>query len=385
MIVTRLRLKNWRNFKTFDIDIADRAYIIGPNAVGKSNLLDVFRFIRDVAKTDGGGLQKAVSSRGGIPRIRCLHARQDNEIKIELWLKEDGNSESTEWKYELAIRNEVRGSRRSLVSSETVVRDGNVLLSRPSKEDELDVTLLTQTSLEQIQANTNFRSLAEFFSEISFVHLVPQLLKYSDVIGGNRLEDDPFGQGFLERIARANESTRNARLKRIERALTVAVPRFTDLRFVKDAVNGRPHLEARYEHYRPNAGWQREDSFSDGTLRLIALLWILQEGDSLLLLEEPELSLNDAIVREIPLLIQQVQAKRKKRRQVILTTHSEALLSNAGIDAKQMIVLEPGKEGSSARLPDQDENNLLSSGFSPAEILLPKTRPEAIGVVPLWS
>jgi hypothetical protein len=44
---------------------------------------------------------------------------------------------------------------------------------------------------------------------------------------------------------------------------------------------------------------------------LIGLLWSLQEGDSLLLLEEPELSLNSAIVSRIPALDLQI-AKTKK-------------------------------------------------------------------------
>lgn len=91
--------------------------------------------------------------------------------------------------------------------------------------------------------------------------------------------------------------TRDSRLKKIGAALELAVPQFKELRFAPDKINGRPHLEAKYSHYRPNAGWQREEQFSDGTLRLLALLWVLLEGDSLLLLEEPELSLNDAIVR----------------------------------------------------------------------------------------
>jgi predicted ATPase len=59
---------------------------------------------------------------------------------------------------------------------------------------------------------------------------------------------------------------------------------------------GQPHLKALYEHHRPKAGWQGEEQFSDGTLRLIGLLWSLLEGDSLLLLEEPELSLNQAVL-----------------------------------------------------------------------------------------
>ncbi|MFY8101439.1 MAG: ATP-binding protein, partial [Allorhizobium sp.] len=44
MFVTRLKLQNWRNFRDADIRLRDVCYILGPNASGKSNLLDVFRF-----------------------------------------------------------------------------------------------------------------------------------------------------------------------------------------------------------------------------------------------------------------------------------------------------------------------------------------------------
>ncbi len=54
MIVSRLVLKNWRNFRSIDVPLSDRVFMIGPNAAGKSNLLDVFRFLRDVAKAGGG-------------------------------------------------------------------------------------------------------------------------------------------------------------------------------------------------------------------------------------------------------------------------------------------------------------------------------------------
>ena len=78
--------------------------------------------------------------------------------------------------------------------------------------------------------------------------------------------------------------------------------------------------EALYKHHRPNAGWQQEDQFSDGTLRLLGLLWSLLDGESLLLLEEPELSLNDGIVKEIPRMLQSVQQNSKRRRQIIVST-----------------------------------------------------------------
>ncbi|MHC2186442.1 putative ATPase [Rathayibacter agropyri] len=385
MYITRLRLKNWRNFRAVDISLREVAYIIGPNASGKSNLLDSLRFLKDVAKADGGGVQRALSTRGGVSRVRCLHARKDPEVRIEIEVAYELDQTAPTWVYILGLRNEGKGAHRSLISSEIVKKDGRTIVSRPDDDDSRDPARLTQTSLEQIQANGRFRELAEFLADISFVHLVPQLLKYSDQIGGNRIEDDPFGQGFLERVARETARTRNSRLKRIEGALKIAVPQFSDLRFNQDLVTGRPHLEARYEHYRPNAGWQREDSFSDGTLRLIALLWSLQAGDSVLLMEEPELSLNDSIVREIPVLLSRVRPSKRRQRQIFVTTHSEALLANEGIDSRHVVLLEVEAEGTTARLANEAEQVQLDAGFSPAEVLLSKAKAPLVGIVPLWA
>lgn len=104
----------------------------------------------------------------------------------------------------------------------------------------------------------------------------------------------------------------------------------------------------------------------------------------MLLLEEPELSLNDAIVSEIPNLMQRV-LRGKKERQVLISTHSEALLSNPGIDGRGVLLLEPGREGSLIRGIDEAEKTLLEHGFSVAETVLPKTRPKGAEQLRLWQ
>jgi predicted ATPase len=384
MLISRLRLKNWRNFRDVDVGLCERSYLLGANASGKSNLLDVFRFLRDISKPQGGGLQQAINDRGGIAKLRCLHARRDPEVRIDIEVSENEEHGEAVWRYALAFKPEGVGAQRTLISEERVWHAGKEVLTRPDSIDKQDPVRLTQTAVEQIQANANFRDLATFLGETTYLHLVPQLLKFGDAIGGKRLVDDPFGQGFLESIAKTTAKTRDARLRRIEKALTVAVPQFRQLRFMKDEINGRPHLEAMYSHYRPNAGWQREDQFSDGTLRLLGLLWSVLEGESLLLLEEPELSLNDAIVREIPVLIHRALREAKRRRQVIISTHSEALLSNPGIDARGVVLLQSGPEGTVVRLVDSGEEIALRSGLSVAEVVLPKARPKDIRQLGLW-
>lgn len=377
MIFTRLRLKNWRNFRSVDAPLGPRTHLIGPNASGKSNFLEVFRFLRTLAQADGGGLQRAVKDRNGMAKLRSLHARIDPKVRIEVEVAEGLTPESPLWRYVLALGSEGKGLQRVIVKEERVERDGELILSRPDSDDGKDPDRLTQTALEQLNSNQEFRPLAEFFGATTYLHLVPQLLKHGDEVGTRPSENDPFGQGLLQRIAKTPKMQRDARLKRIKKALSTAVPLFSELRFEQDKVSGLWHLEANFKHWRGNGAWQREDQFSDGTLRLIGLLWALQDGDGLLLLEEPELSLNDGIVRQIPLLIDRVLRDRKKgnlARQVLLSTHSESLLAEIQ-DPEHVLLVEPGENGSAVRSPNATELQQMQLGLNPAEVLLPKTRP----------
>ena len=76
MYLSRIKLKNWKNFRNVDVELSERTFLFGPNGCGKSNLLDVFRFMRDIVKS-GGGLQKALQDRGGLKKIKCLSARKN--------------------------------------------------------------------------------------------------------------------------------------------------------------------------------------------------------------------------------------------------------------------------------------------------------------------
>lgn len=379
MFISKLCLKNWRNFKKVDVPLRERVFVIGPNASGKSNLLDVLRFLRDVAKPKGGGLQRAVEARGGITKLRCLLARRDPEVLIEVELSERLD-EPPLWRYRLAFKSEGKGAQRVIVSEEAVkdLRNGRELLNRPDGEDEADRDRLTETSLEQVNANKDFRDIAQFFASLTYLHLVPQLLKHAELGSAGLLEGDPFGQSFLERIAKTTERTRNARLKKIEAALRACVPNMRNLKFERDAM-GAPHLGAMYEHWRPDAGWQREDQFSDGTLRLLGIMWSLLEGDSLLLLEEPELSLNEAIVREIPPLLWELQRRAKYRRQIFVTTHSQALLEHKSIDPREVLRLEPSPEGTKAFPPSEEDMKLVAAGYTVAEAMASKALPVRLG------
>ena len=379
MHITKIELKNWLNYRRLKTGVlGERVFIIGPNASGKSNLLEALRFLRDVAlpaglKPKGGGLQNAVTERGGLSKLRCLNARKDPEVRITVELRDD---DGTEWSYDLGFKGEGKANNRIVVSHEVVTKNGETLCNRPDEKDKADPEQLTQTLIELTNANAGFRELSHFFSETTYLHLVPQLLKYSSKIGGNIVESDPFGQGFLQRIAAANGKTRDARLARIQKALDTVVPQFNQLRFEQDKVSGLYHLEANFNHWRATGAWQRENQFSDGTLRLIGLLWSLMEGNSLLLLEEPELSLNEEIVRHLAKVIHRIQSQNKTKRQVFITTHSEALLSDLSIPPEEVLRLVTTTDGTEIKPLDAQEKIMLASGLSASDVLLKSVKPE---------
>ena len=174
MKITHISANNWRNFKTIDFNLERRLFIVDPNAAGKSNLLDLFRFLGEVA-APGGGLASAISSRGGLSKVRSLFSR--NSQKGRLIIDVDLIDGDTSWRYRLSIKGEFGGLNRPIVDQELVEQNGKTILKRPDSMDESDKERLTQTHLEQIVANQDFRNIADYFSKVQYFHSVPQIIR----------------------------------------------------------------------------------------------------------------------------------------------------------------------------------------------------------------
>ncbi|MDR1626065.1 MAG: AAA family ATPase [Spirochaetia bacterium] len=372
MRINKITLKNWKNFSEANVSLDTRLFIVGANASGKSNFLDALRFMRDIVK-HGGGLQYALSLRGGLSKIRCLAARAEPGVGIKLEFSEDKNK----WVYDLSIVRQQSGNHKPLIQHEVVVRNNTLILDRPSAEDKDDEERLTQTHLEQITTNKDFREIVRYLETIHYLHLVPQLLRFPEAFSGQDLPDDPFGKGFLQKVAKTPEKTRHSRLTKIQKVLQNAVPQLENLEYKEET--GHPHLEVTYKHWRARGAKQMESQLSDGTLRLIGFLWMLLDGQGLLLLEEPELSLHPGIVGKLPALMYSVQRSKKQQpRQILLTTHSAELLSDRSISLSEIIMLLPENEGTKVEAANtkEDIKALLEGGLTPGESVMPSTAPQ---------
>lgn len=367
----RIQLQNWRNFVAVDTLLADRVFLVGPNAAGKSNFLDAFRFLHDLAAPVAGGFQAAVGNgRGGVSAIRSLAARSRPAIGITCEMQDESGGI---WRYELRFDN--GDDNVPVVKHERVEHDGKELVCRPDPDDKNDPRNLRQTHLEQTRVNKEFRGVADFFATISYAHIVPQLIRQPDRFASTERRQDPYGADLLEQIAAAKTPEQKRKLKLIANALRIAVPQLQKLELVRDQRTGRPHLRGKYEHWRTHGAWQTEESFSDGTLRLLGLLWLMLDAPGPILLEEPELSLHPEIVRHLPQVMAEVQ--QHSGRQIICSTHSRDLLRDDGIGMNEVLLLKPQAEGTQIKVAGEiaEVAALLEGGVDMAEAVVPLAGP----------
>lgn len=328
MQLVSLDLKHWRNFKKAHVDFQRRTFVVGPNASGKTNLLDSLRFLRDIAAEDGG-LQFAVNRRGGFGAIRSLFTQgRDSTVQLQLACRASDHL----WRYELTLQKD--DDERARVVREVIKKDGRPHLERSTKEERPE--LRRQTWLQQATKSDQFESLVAGLQSIRSARLSPELLRTTKLHGDRDLEE--FGSRFLERVFTTPPRERGQRLEKINSALRGLLPYFDSLDIKPDRL-GSYHLQLKVKHWRTRGAYQTEAFLSDGTLRLIALLWEILDGEGPLLLEEPELSLHAGAVAKLPALFARVSGSR----QLILSTHAFSMFREVGIAAEELVLVTASK------------------------------------------
>jgi hypothetical protein len=363
---TRIRLENWRNFRHVEVDLQGRVFLVGPNASGKSNFLDAFRFLHEVAKHSG--FQQAVLHRGGVSRLRNWSAPDNSDIAVAVWIGSDDQPRL--WEYEVRFRETPSGC--PILSAEQVRRAG-FEMDRPDEADRQDIARLTQTALEQVSLNRDFREISNFLSTVFYLHVIPQLVREPDRSAGRTA--DPFGGDFLEQMADLPPDLLRERLDWMTGVLQAAVPEIERLEVNR---NGRGQAHLRVQD-RSSGYWQTEADLSDGTLRLIGLLWSHRvQPSGPLILEEPELSLHPEIVRRLPQLFALME--NRGGQQILLNTHSPDLLLDEGIGLDEVFLLLPGQNGTEVHPAGsfQEIVALLEGGVPLPDAVLPRTQPQGL-------
>ena len=89
MQIRRLTIKNFRNFQNLAVDLDDHAVFVGPNGVGKSNLLHALRLVLDPSLPDSSRQLGQEDFWDGVPRPLTADARIEVSLELTDFEKND--------------------------------------------------------------------------------------------------------------------------------------------------------------------------------------------------------------------------------------------------------------------------------------------------------
>ena len=90
MPITKLTIENFKSFDRVEVELRDFNVVVGPNAAGKSNLIEAIAFLKDVAEH---GLEDAVAIHGGIKILRNFNADADRILRVGVEYDESENAD----------------------------------------------------------------------------------------------------------------------------------------------------------------------------------------------------------------------------------------------------------------------------------------------------
>ena len=91
--ITNLKVRNFKSYNDFNLDLGMFNVIIGANASGKSNLVSIFKFLHDISIS---GLEDAISQQGGVEWVKNVNLGYEKNLEVEVTFSLDNFTTSFE-------------------------------------------------------------------------------------------------------------------------------------------------------------------------------------------------------------------------------------------------------------------------------------------------
>lgn len=384
MSVKSIRVTNFKSFKELEVDLGKFNVLIGVNASGKSNFVQIFKFMKDIASH---GLDNAVSMQGGVEYLRNINLGASENFSLKIISDQEFGSlggltknglidiESYETIYEFALgfkkkgagfkitKDELtqkcnfirlKGRGRTKIEEKEKLRQGEIIFSRANgklkiglhKPEEIPIniddiyprflrkekfspkTLLIKTPLFFMPP------LEEIFNNISVYDFDPKLPKKATPITGKaELEEDGGNLSIILKNITENKEKRRKLFNLVKDLLpfigNLDVEKFAD----------KSLLFKLQETYFKNQ-YLPASLISDGTINITALIVALYfEKKPLTIIEEPERNIHPYLISKVVDMMKDASQKK----QIVVTTHNPEVVKYAGLD--NILLISRDKEG----------------------------------------
>ena len=416
--ITKVSVRNFRSIQAAELELGPLTVLVGPNASGKSNLLDVLGFLGDIARY---GLDSSITRRGGIDSIGRRNSSggvSGPEVTLRYLLPdfamEYGFSLGRKGRGEYRIRKEyarLESLETGELLSEVEIANGH--LSKPnlnrmkprispgdSPEDEhhewlpgitrqlesisgdQDLLLITTDPARMsilvafvmsrfsedeersfFDLDRNLDLLKDQLSRFQLYHIFPNSLREPQKVA----DSHPLGESGENLASTLKEMIRrgNQFLPDLKEALNFAVPGTVDIRVSSAGSYYVIELKHVKDGTSKKGTWFDLSYESDGTIRLLAMLTALSQEPALSLigLEEPELAIHPGAMA----VLAETMNEAASRGQIIVATHSPDLIDKLPIESLRAVSSERGST-KVGRVAEHQLKSVREGLFLPGEL-----------------
>ena len=373
MFIERLRVTNFRSFRELELELSPLSVLVGANASGKTNFVQLFRFLRDVANE---GFESAIALQGGAELVRNLRVGTSDPLTVEVEGKFPSRRASNQarptpihYRYNLRIEF-TRGRAGYRVTEEslgilfefreaeqyevTLTRHGSrVEMEIPKvffadgRQQQRDLSLskmgVSQSLLQiswrllPLEPESVFASLAELGTFlrtiVAYDFDVRAMKRPARLEARPRLEES--GENLASTLRELFRSS--DRRRAFHQKLQQFLPEVQGL-----SVQVGPEKSVSYSLREQHLGQRRLPSYrlSDGTVELTALIVALYFTPTrLLIIEEPERHLHPALIGRLMYHLKETIW----RRQILVTTHNPEMVRHTPLES--LFLVQRDREG----------------------------------------
>jgi predicted ATPase len=361
-VIEKIRVKNFRSFKDLELNLGALNIVIGANASGKSNFVQIFKFLRDITIH---GLENAISLQGGIEYLRNINIGSSENLSLEVLCKSSKEDDKLgdiigikpfELVYNLTIEFKKKGIGFSIAEDkltwkfnvnteieEMTISNINGRLEAKHSIGMPVVYGLFPSSLKEappqsllIERQYSFMRIFSLMSldNTSVYDFNPKLPKGSAPITG-KADLDEDGKNLS--IVLKNIASNKEKKRKFTNLITDLLPFVQDIKVDRQADKS---LLFKLKEIYSQKEYIPAHLISDGTINIAALIIALYfDKKSLTIIEEPERNIHPYLMSGVVNMMK--DASRNK--QIIVTTHNPEMVRHA--DIEDILIVSRDEEG----------------------------------------
>ena len=304
----KLTITNFKSIREQTLRLGALNVFIGANGSGKSNLIEVFRFLREIVMQHLGVY---TLRQGGADTLLHFGRKTSKFMEFELEFAEDSKSDI--YKVTLTDTND----------DDLVIATERAHSRKSQNPFFRNISSLRESRLREID-DISTRQILHDLEGYGVYHF-HDTSDEAAVKGTSEVEDNRYLRPQAENLAAFlywMQETHPEQFANIRDTVRQIAPFFDDFSLQPSRLSGKIRLEWREVG---TDTYFNASSLSDGTLRFICLATLLLQPDlpAMVLLDEPELGLHPAAVTVLASLL----ASAATRTQVIVATQSVTLVN----------------------------------------------------------